>query len=288
MTRIAFVADSHFAEDSRFDECIRIHDWIADDMERRGVDLMIHTGDVYERKSTPRERNAAAAWFARVAANCPIVIVRGNHDFLHDLMILGKLDSRYAIFVEEAAGLHRVHTPDGEYVYVAAVGWPRKAEVLARVSRMTVDVGEQTASEALRNVLRGMGSTMTGERAPRVLAMHAMVRGSLTSVGQPLMGCDFELGLEDLALVGADFYGLGHIHMPQDWFIGEAPVVYPGSPRRTTFGELEVKGYVVAEFEGRKLVKWERVPTPCTPMLLLTGEYVRETTTNYEIGRAHV
>jgi len=93
------------------------------------------------------------------------------------------------------------------------------------------------------------------------------VRGSVTSTGQPLVGCDLELGLDDLALVGADFYALGHIHMPQAWSIAGAPVVYPGSPRRTAFGELEEKGYVIVEFNGREVVSVERVPTPCTPMI---------------------
>ena len=57
---VAVVADSHFDEASRFEECQRLHAWIADDMAARGVDVVLHGGDLYERRSTPAERRSAA------------------------------------------------------------------------------------------------------------------------------------------------------------------------------------------------------------------------------------
>ena len=85
-----------------------------------------------------------------------------------------------------------------------------------------------------------------------------------------------ELGLEDLRLVGADFYGLGHIHLGEgnEWLVdGRAPAVFPGSPRRVHFGELEPKGYVVGEINDARECAWERVPTPATRMLLFKAEW---------------
>ena len=74
--------------------------------------------------------------------------------------------------------------------------------------------------------------------------------------------------MEDLALVGADAYVLGHIHKSQAWDIGGAPVIYPGSPRRTDFGELEPKGYVIVDVtDSGGVVSWEFVEAPATPML---------------------
>ena len=87
--RIAIVADSHFDEHSRFDECIRLHTWIADDARARGVDVVLHAGDVFERKSTPAERNAFAAWVTLIASFAPIVIVRGTTTRFGDLQIFG-------------------------------------------------------------------------------------------------------------------------------------------------------------------------------------------------------
>ncbi len=294
MTCIALIGDSHFDESpgGRFDECVRIHEWIVEDLEQRDVDLIVHSGDVFERRSTPRERRAVADWLRTAAEIAPVVMVRGNHDALGDLLIFERLRTKHPIVVEEAA---RVHVVAG--VAVGCLAWPRKGAILAMLGR---DVPQETAAQVavdeLRNVIRGLGLQMEAHEGPRVLLAHAMVRGSRTSTGQPLVGCDFELGLEDLALARADAYLLGHIHMPQEWDVevaGRAPVIYPGSPRRTAFGEVEEKGYVLLDIgPDRDLelepdagtAQWERIPTPCAPMLLLEGEYVPENTVPHPDG----
>ncbi len=277
MSRAAIIADSHFDSGSRFEECIRIHDWIADDIAARGVDVVLHAGDVFERKSNPDERRAVAAWIQRVTEHAPLVIVRGNHDAPRDLSIFAKLETQYPVIVEEGAGVHRV----GGFI-VGCMAWPTKASVLALGAQSHAE-GELIAGEALRNVLRGLGQQLhtlhERTKEPRVLLAHAMVRGSETSTGQPLVGCDFELGLDDLKLADVDLYALGHIHMPQHWDwqkpwnpSEDATAIYPGSPRRTAFGELEEKGYVIAEFD-HDTVQWQRVPTPCTPMVQIEGAW---------------
>lgn len=267
--KIAIIADSHFDESSRFEECIRLHGWIADDMKARGVEVILHAGDVFERKSTPKERAALADWLRKCAELAPVVIVRGNHDALGDLAIFEKLRTKHPIIVEEAVGVHVVNG-----VAIAALAWPRKAELLARVDSSTGHAeSEAIAGDAMRNVLRGLGMQLSDHDGPTVLLAHAMVRGSVTSLGQPLVGCDLEIGLEDLSLVRAGLVALGHIHKGQDWTFGDMPIVYPGSPRRTAFGELEEKAYVVATFDGSKLAGWERVVVPATPMLLLEDQW---------------
>jgi len=272
--KIALIADSHFDQHSRFEECYRIHEWIADDMRARGVHLVTHAGDVYERKSTPLERQAVADWIQRCAEFAQVVIARGNHDALDDLPLLERLATRHLVRVVETAGTLFVHAPERDAVALAVLGWPQRANVHALAGAQAKDGVEQVAVDALRAVLRGMGDFLEEQDCPRILLAHAMVRGSRVSTGQPLVGCDFELGIEDLALARADFYALGHVHMGNEWDIAGAPAVYPGSPRRTAFGELEPKGYVVVEFDGTRLVGWERVPTPCTPMVHVDAQYV--------------
>jgi len=274
MRRIAIIADSHYRGTSRFEECCAVHEWIAHDIAAREVDLVVHTGDVFDTKSTAEERNAFADFLADITRSAPILIVRGNHDFVGDLEIFQRLDARRPIIVEEKA---RVHVVNG--IAVAAVAWPRKAELLATMGAQGQELGEQAAGDALRTVLRGLGAHLAEHDGPRLLAMHAMVRGSMTSTGQPLVGCDMELGLEDLALCRADAYALGHIHKGQEWEIEGRPVIYPGSPRRTAFGETERKGYVIVEVddinadtERRRPATWELVETPCAPMVLVEAD----------------
>jgi DNA repair protein SbcD/Mre11 len=274
MKRIAEIADSHFCEESRFDECVRLHDWIANDIRRRGADLILHGGDVFERKSNPRERLAVAKLLTDLAEIAAVVIVRGNHDAVGDLKLFEQLETKHPVVVVETAGV--VYAAD---CAVACLGWPRRAELMARCNDvLDSEGGNQLAAEALRNVLRGMGDQIASHYGPRILLAHAMVRGSVTSTGQPLVGCDMEIGLDDLALAGADFVALGHIHKGQDWAWGKTPIVYPGSPRRTAFGEVEEKGYVIVEVESHPhnadaKVRWERVVAPATRMLLAEDEY---------------
>src|SRR5690606_33414630 len=101
VTRVAVIADSHFDEHSRFEECVRLHGWIADDLRARRVDAVVHTGDVYERKSTPLERQAVADWVRRVASVAPVLVVRGNHDAVDDLPLLERLATEHRVIVEQ-------------------------------------------------------------------------------------------------------------------------------------------------------------------------------------------
>jgi DNA repair exonuclease SbcCD nuclease subunit len=276
MTRVAIIADSHFDETSRFDECRRLHDWIADDLCERGVALILHAGDVFERRSTPRERLAFAEWLQRAASLAPVAAVRGNHDAPGDLLLFRDLETRHPVHVVEDA---RVVEIAG--CAIACVAWPRKAHLLALLEQAGREAGELAAADALRNVLRGLGHQLAKHEGPRILLMHAMVRGSRVSTGQPLVGCDLELGLEDLRLVDADFVALGHIHLGQDWTVDGAPCVYPGSPRRTAFGEGEPKGYVLVDFDeidgSRRPTedwpRWERIEVPATPMVMVESAW---------------
>jgi exonuclease SbcD len=267
-TKVALVADSHFDQHSRFDECIRLHDWIADDAAARGVTLTLHAGDVYERKSTPLERQAAAAWFQRMADLGSVFVARGNHDALDDLPLLERLETRHAIRVFERAGVLPIGPTFGDGA-IAVLGWPQRGHLHAALAGagMSHELVEAAAGDALRAVLRGLGGQLALHGGPKLLLAHAMVRGSMTSTGQPLVGCDFEIGLDDLELANADAYLLGHIHKGQAWKIGDAPCIYPGSPRRTAFGEIEAKGYVVLELDEHGLIGWEFVEAPATPMV---------------------
>ncbi|NUO50695.1 MAG: hypothetical protein HOV80_17735 [Polyangiaceae bacterium] len=296
---IGCVGDNHFDETHRFDECVRLHDWIADDGSRRGVELWLLAGDLFERKSTIRERLAAARFLQRLADTAPVLVIRGNHDVVGDLQIFSKIRARCTIFVDEGAGVHTLVAGPRVLAHVACLSWPRKAEVRAMLERVRGEplAGEEAEAASalmLKNVLRGLGAQLGAAAetrpAPRILLAHAMVRGSITSHGQPLVGCDFELGLEDLALVDADVAVLGHIHKPQEWAWQcdgvTTPILYTGSPRRTAFGEIEEKGYVILDMpdEGRNdpatgLVGFrsERIPTPCSAMILVDAAWNPET-----------
>jgi len=263
--RLALISDQHFDASSRWEEMLRIAGWIAGDIAQREVDLVVLGGDLFERRPVPLETKAAAQWLISLAETSPVVGVYGNHDVPESLAVMNRLEARHPITIYDRPAVHYAAG-----AAIACLPWPRKAHLLAAVGA-NADA-DAVAHGALQTVLLGLGDELERFEGPRLFVGHVMMRGSKVSTGQPLApGADFEIGLEDLALARAYFYGLGHIHMGpgNEWKVGDAPAVFPGSPRRTSYGETEPKGYVIAEVDEHGPIGWERIETPCTPMCLL-------------------
>ena len=286
--KIAFLADNQVDERSRLEEHDRVMDFIAKDLRERKCDLVLHGGDVYERRSTARERASVHRFLRVVGLHTYTFIVGGNHEAPGEVEELECLPKVRAM---ERPGMLPFGGADGPLV--AFLPWPRRSSLAAWVGK---PLGREELNavglDALRSILRGFAQEWKDWKGPKILLAHAMVRGSRQGPDQPIMpGQDFELGLEDLALAEAHVNLLGHVHMPQDWpgdsvtyIDGNAPpvtygpnppTIYAGSPRRTAYasGELEPKGYVVLEFDGPRLVSWERVPTPATKMYLVEAAF---------------
>jgi DNA repair exonuclease SbcCD nuclease subunit len=264
MTKIFSMGDHHFDVSSRWDECLRVHRWISDLAEQEKPDLFISTGDIYERASTPAERMAVSDLLRALAEVCPVLIVKGNHDLHRDCALLGRLRTKHPVVVEEGAGVHVFGT-----VAVAAMAWPDRARILARTHDDHAGEGpDALAQRLLRDAMRGLGQALSAHDGPRVAAGHFMVDGSVTSVGQPLVGLPMNVGLADLALLRAQIVLMGHIHKPQHWDHDGVPMVYSGSPYRTTYGELEEKSIVEVMFDAHGAMTWDRIATPCSRMYL--------------------
>lgn len=283
--KIAFFADSQVDERSRHVEHDRVCDFIVTDAEECDCSVLLHGGDVFERRSTVIERDSVWAWIdAAVANGMAVGICGGNHEAQGEV---AELDNPAADVHAFEAPAIRVFSGGLSSVGVAFLPWPRRSCVVSWFERIhgrppTPEESSRSASELLRDVLRGLGAELAKLPAdmPRILLAHVQLSGARTDPDQPAMvGCDLELSIEDLMLAGADIVLLGHVHLPQH-FTGhradgvEVPVIYAGSPRRTAYakGELVEKGYVVVEFDGRT-PRWERVPTPATPMRLIEAEW---------------
>lgn len=271
-TTIAVIGDTHADARSRFDEHNRVMAWCAADFAARGADLVIHTGDIYEGVSVPSERAFVETWCQTVCEASPFVIVGGNHEREGDVAALGRLRTKHPITATESP---LVVTAAG--VAVACLPWPRKANLLAALGR-PVDTAssDAIAVQLLRDVMRGLGLQLREHRGPRVLAAHVLVDGCYTDHDQPLCSMPLAVSVADLALAGASFNVLGHIHAtgPRNQWSGPVPTAYTGSPRHCNYGEPGPnKGYLVLTFDGDRFVRFERVPTPCRPMLLIAGAY---------------
>lgn len=271
--RIALISDQHFDYAHRWGEHLRIMKWIADDVRTRNVDAIALGGDLYERRPLPVEEAAAAEWLVALAETAEVVGVYGNHDVPQSLAVLNRLRAKHPIHFYDRPAVHAVGR-----AAIACLPWPSRSALLASIGRpVGHEEASQVARDALNAILLGLGVELDEfPGSERFFLGHCMVRGSRSSVGQPIApGTDFEIGPEDLGLVRAHAYMLGHIHCGQSFDVGGAPCFFPGSPRRTAFGETEDKHYAIVTVEDGK-GSVEFVKTPCTQMCLFEASWKGE------------
>jgi DNA repair exonuclease SbcCD nuclease subunit len=267
--KLAFVTDNHFDEASRFEETIRVHDFIAEDAARRGCEGTLLGGDLYEGKSSIAERNAAVAWVLKMATIGPVVGVKGNHEIDGDLDVFNRLRGRHPIRIHSDPDVDRI----GD-VLIACVPWPRKASLIAKYGRLGLEESNAKATDYLRQDFRGLAEAMDAHGdAPRIALAHVMIDRATTDHDQPIVGADMAVSLEELGLLRAHFYACGHVHAQQAFRIGDADCIYGGAPKHCNWGEPGPKGYVVLNVEGGRVVGWERVATPATPMALVNATW---------------
>lgn len=271
MTTAAFITDQHYDLSSRWTEHLHIMEFIVRDLRERRPSVIALGGDIYERSPRPEEVRAACEWLVALGQIAPVVGVAGNHDPADSTAPFNHLASTYPIrFYEEPA----VHVfPWGA---IACLPWPQRAQLLATVGQtVSRDEANQVATDALRAILGGLGQQLDEVGGHRLFLGHVQLRGASISTGQPMApGQDFELGPDDLVLVGADAYMLGHVHRSSigECNINGAPCWYGGSSRRTAFGELEAKGFSWVDLAQRPAAV-SMVETPCTAMLLGEDEW---------------
>lgn len=261
--RLICLADIHINERDRAGEGAAIREWMIRTLPDYEPSAYLIGGDLLHARSTVAERNAAMNLLRPLADNAEVIGVYGNHEVKDDLAIYNAIPSVH--FYQAPA----VHVIDG--CAIPCLPWlryvPRAGETSLPAAALA-DAAQRFAQdhlERLRRDLEDLAPTM-----PRVMLGHAMIRGAKKALGQPVpLGAEFELGLDDLAPFNCDAYVFGHIHMGQDWTINDhAPVIYPGSAHRTTYGEIDEKRVVVLTFEEDDSLDVEYIPTPARPMLL--------------------
>ena len=264
--KVALVADIHLDVACRWDEALRVNRWVSEDARARGVEVVAIGGDVFERRPLPLETRAAAEWFIELATFAEVVGVYGNHDVENSLAVMNRLESVHPITIYDRPAVHVTRSG----LAVGCIPWPRKANLLASLDRpVSSEESSGMVRDCLRAIFLGLRNELAAHDGPRMGLAHAMISGAKTDHDQPLIGVDLEISMEELALLDVPFIGVGHVHAQNAWSWNGVELAYPAALIHRNFGEPGPKGYIVVEFDGPRLVGWERVPTPCTPMVLL-------------------
>jgi DNA repair exonuclease SbcCD nuclease subunit len=143
--------------------------------------------------------------------------------------------------------------------------YPTKQWYLAGKENLSIDESNEAIQQGLRGILTGFGALSSGAQCPVILVAHCNVSGSILSTGQTLLGQDIMISKHDLALAGADYVALGHIHKRQE--VGPN-MWYAGSTYHNNFGETEKKSLNLVTVNPPHVVTVEEVSIPSRPLSL--------------------
>lgn len=205
---------------------------------RGEVDLVVHSGDLFDRSRPPAKAvEHARLLLAEAGRVVPVLLSPGNHDrrgLAHH-------------FREGIPGVTIVDRParvDIAGLAVAVVPWVETAEAWAAAARAFSGCDALVAHQSFDGARVPLYTFRAGKHAETVGAAH---------------------------MPRVDTVLCGHIHPRQAIRVGETLVVYPGSSERTSFAERsEQKGYAMWEFGAR--AAWRFVDLPSRPMLVVADE----------------
>ena len=268
--RILHTSDWHIGKKigrfDRTDEYRRVIDEVAGIAEREQVDLVVHSGDVFDRPFPPMASLALGLEsLVRLTdgGRRPVAAIAGNHDSpeLFDLLA-GFLADRNVHLVGEIkapdqGGVLDLETPGGRAV-VSCFPFLREG----RTFNVWTPPGEQYKEYAdrLRRISEAYAQAAmkkAGNDAVTVLAAHFLVGGARVHGhgGAPRGERALHMGeiyaaTPQAVPVGPQYVALGHIHAPQRVPGALVPAEYAGSLLELDFGEAgEKKRVVVIDVE---------------------------------------
>lgn len=237
--------------------------------------LVLFAGDAYKtREPSQTYQREFASRIKKMAENCPVVLVVGNHDTPVASAKANTLDIFKAlgvknVYISNKPEILNLKVKSGEKIQVATLPWLTKNELLNE-NEKTKSIEETTrkATEKLIKIVKDFDESLDPD-IPSILLAHASVSGAVFGSEQSIMlGSDLILPKSVLEDSHFDYVGLGHLHKHQV-LSKSPPIIYSGSIERIDFSESrEEKGFVVVGISDkgqatRKFeTEYEFIPLP--------------------------
>jgi DNA repair protein SbcD/Mre11 len=271
--RIVHTSDWHIGRRwkgiQRLDELEAVLDHLAAFIERESIDLVLHTGDVFESRNPPAEAEQLVNRFLiRVGrTGAKMLVVAGNHDDplrLDARSLLTEFVNVQIVGRPRAAfwgGTRTIETRSGETAVVAALPF---ASPGAWVSALDLAGDEPAARSKYAEMFERAVQDLCGAFQPdavNLLMAHTHIEGAQfgESERRVHIGADWAASPEALPTT-ASYIALGHLHKPQQIDI-PVPAYYAGSLLQMDFGEAgEEKTFVVVTASPGEPATVEHVP----------------------------
>ncbi len=241
-------------------------------VESERVDLVVLSGDVYDRALPPVDAvELADDAFARLAASrAAVVVSSGNHDSAARL----GFNSRLA----DAAGVHlRTRWQDvGSPVLLGDRHGPVAVYAIPYLEpdavRTAWQLPERSHEAALTSAMARVTADLVERRGTRsVVLAHAFVAGSPEAAGRMSSASERDISVGGIQIAptrlftGVHYAALGHLHGRQTL---TDTVRYSGSPLAYSFTEAgQPKGSWLVDLGERAMTSAEFVPAPVPPRL---------------------
>lgn len=282
--RIMCIGDIHLKHGHRrnADRLTSLDQIIGEGLCVESLAAWIVLGDVFDTRSSIEDRNELAPRLQRMANAAPVLIVAGNHDAPGDLDVLGKLKAAHPITVATRASLIELDLPTGARAAIVAIPYPHKHGLVgAGIPNHQIGAVAAQLLDAMVLELAAQLDVARESGALPLVAGHATIAGSVSSVGQP-MGLDGDIAISEPLLdrLGDAPKIFGHIHAPQELYGAH----YAGSISANDYGEVERKRYLVVEyFDEDYQVTSHPIVTP--PMYHVEGTFTRAAGFTWEVKR---
>ncbi|MGI9647923.1 MAG: metallophosphoesterase family protein [Acidimicrobiia bacterium] len=278
--RILHTSDWHVGKRlGRYDRIEETRDAIeevAGIAESEEVDLVLHSGDLFDRPVPPMEAlNAGLAGLVRLTGggSRPVVVVAGNHDSAQLFEALAPFLAGWGIHLvgnikpPDDGGVLRLETAAGPAL-VACLPFLREGRVVDFMAETGRWYGQY--AERVRGLTEAYSQHLLSEAgagAVSLLVAHFMVTGARVG-GHGAPRGERELHMGEAYAVGEGaippslgYVAMGHIHAPQPVPGANVPAEYAGSLLELDFGEAgEQKRVVVVEVEPGRPAQVRSVP----------------------------
>lgn len=251
-------------------------DWLADFIEKEGVDLLIIAGDVFDIHNPPNSARELYYRFLRQLIRSKVrqvVVLGGNHDSPHMLEAPKSILQLLGIQVVGAVSgnvsdeLLEIGNDQGQpELVVAAVPFLRDQDLRKGFVGESTDQRYERVREAIKAHYREIANTIDeryGPQVPVIATGHLYASGATSSARQDniYLGNLENISADDFPHT-FDYVALGHIHRPQA-VGGHDHIRYCGSLIPLNFSETkDDKMVVLIEIEKGKVSKIEEHRLP--------------------------
>lgn len=238
------------------DQAYFINDFLLPLVKKESPDVVIISGDIFDRGIAPVEAISLFDGFIDSMAQLgiPLVVITGNHDSKERIAIGAKLLRKGGIYI--SSDINAIESPieltcgdERAHIYTLPFFTQRQAEDY---------LGEDTDTynTAYSKIIEKITPSID-DKYINILAAHCFVTGSSTSDSESPLYVGDSAQIDKAIFTCFDYTALGHLHAPQN--VSER-VRYSGSPLKYSFDEEHQKKAVSIVTLNKGGVNIENIP----------------------------